>query len=311
VRELELIAAIRAALGARGGRVVRSSGDDAAVVRARPFAVSSIDTVVEGTHFRRSTHRPADIGWKALATALSDIAAMGADPGEAFVALVLPGDFEDVLELVASMEELAERTGTTIAGGDVASGPALTVTVAVTGWADSQEALVGRDGARPGDLVAVTGELGGSEVGRRHLEAGRRDGDLVGRHLRPQPRLAEGAALARAGVSAMIDLSDGLATDAGHVGAASGVQLVVRLERLPRPPGVTAEEAASGGDDYELLVTVPPERRTAAQEAARLTWIGEVVAASPAGTDTSSTGPGLVLLGADGARADLRGYEHA
>jgi len=311
VRELELIAAIRAALGARGGRVVRSSGDDAAVVRARPFAVSSIDTVVEGTHFRRSTHRPADIGWKALATALSDIAAMGADPGEAFVALVLPGDFEDVLELVASMEELAERTGTTIAGGDVASGPALTVTVAVTGWADSQEALVGRDGARPGDLVAVTGELGGSEVGRRHLEAGRRDGDLVGRHLRPQPRLAEGAALARAGVSAMIDLSDGLATDAGHVGAASGVQLVVRLERLPRPPGVTAEEAASGGDDYELLVTVPPERRTAAQEAARLTWIGEVVAAIPAGTDTSSTGPGLVLLGADGARADLRGYEHA
>ncbi|HZG49900.1 MAG TPA: thiamine-phosphate kinase [Thermoleophilaceae bacterium] len=311
MRELELIAAIRAALGARGGRVVRSSGDDAAVVRARPFAVSSIDTVVEGTHFRRSTHRPADIGWKALATALSDIAAMGADPGEAFVALVLPGDFEDVLELVASMEELAERTGTTIAGGDVASGPALTVTVAVTGWADSQEALVGRDGARPGDLVAVTGELGGSEVGRRHLEAGRRDGDLVGRHLRPQPRLAEGAALARAGVSAMIDLSDGLATDAGHVGAASGVQLVVRLERLPRPPGVTAEEAASGGDDYELLVTVPPERRTAAQEAARLTWIGEVVAAIPAGTDTSSTGPGLVLLGADGARADLRGYEHA
>jgi len=311
VRELELIAAIQAAIGARGGRVLRSSGDDAAVVRARPFAVSSIDTVVEGTHFRRSTHRPADIGWKALATALSDIAAMGADPGEAFVALVLPGDFEDVLELVASMEELAERTGTTIAGGDVASGPALTVTVAVTGWADSQEALVGRDGARPGDLVAVTGELGGSEVGRRHLEAGRRDGDLVGRHLRPQPRLAEGAALARAGVSAMIDLSDGLATDAGHVGAASGVQLVVRLERLPRPPGVTAEEAASGGDDYELLVTVPPERRTAAQEAARLTWIGEVVAAIPAGTDTSSTGPGLVLLGADGARADLRGYEHA
>ncbi len=307
MRELELIAAIRSCLGDRsGGRVVRWSGDDAAVVRARPFAVTSIDTVVDGTHFRRSTHSAADVGWKALATALSDLAAMGADPGEAYVSLVLPDDFDGALELACSMEELARETGTTIAGGDVARGPALTVSVAVTGWADSAEALVGRDGARPGDLVAVTGELGGAEAGRRQLEAGTREGAEVRRHLRPEPRIAEGVALARAGASAMIDLSDGLATDARHVAEASGVELRVRLEDVPRPSDVSPEDAVSGGDDYELLVTVPPELRAAADAGAGVTWIGE--AAAPAG---GSTGPGLVLLGADGAVADLRGYEHA
>ena len=307
MRELELIAAIRSGLGDRGGgRVVRASGDDAAVVRARPFAVTSIDTVVDGTHFRRSTHSATDIGWKALARALSDLAAMGADPGEAYVSLVLPDDFDDALELARSMEELARQTGTTIAGGDVAGGPTLAVTVAVTGWADSHEALVGRDGARPGDLVGVTGELGGSESGRRALEAGNREGPEVRRHLRPLPRLGEGAALARAGVTAMIDLSDGLATDAVHVAEASGAVLRVRLDDVPRPPDVSAEDAVTGGDDYELLVTVPPERRAAAEAAAGLSWIGEVAAPG-----AGSASAGLVLLGADGAIADLRGYEHA
>jgi thiamine-monophosphate kinase len=301
VRELDLIAAIRASLDRRSGRIVRAPGDDAAVVQARALAVTSIDTVVEGTHFRRSTHSAADVGWKALATALSDLAAMGAEPGEAYVSLVLPDDFEGSLELVGSMEELAEETGTTIAGGDVARGPVLAVTVAVTGWADAEEQLVGRDGARPGDLVGVTGELGGSEAGRRALEAGHVDPEAasVRRHLRPRPRLAEGAALARAGVSAMIDLSDGLATDARHVAEASAVELRVRLDAVPRPPGVTAEDAVSGGDDYELLVTVPPERRVAAEKAAALTWIGEV-----------SSGEGLVLLGPRGPVRGLSGYEH-
>jgi thiamine-monophosphate kinase len=300
VPELELIAAIETALADRSGRLVRWTGDDAAVTRARPYAVTSIDTLVDGVHFRRATHAPRDIGWKALATALSDLAAMGADAGEAYVSVVLPGDVDEPLELIGGMEELAADCGVTIAGGDVVQGPVLVLTVAVTGWADAADELVGRDGARPGDLVGVTGELGGSEAGRRLLEAGgEAQPELVARHLRPRPLLAAGRALAAAGATAMIDVSDGLATDAAHIAERSGVELRVRLEELPRPARVTAEQAATGGDDYELLVTVPPASRDAAAAAASLTWIGEV-----------SAGSGLVLLGPEGPVRGLRGYEH-
>jgi thiamine-monophosphate kinase len=300
--ERELIRAIQAALVQRDERIVRWSGDDAAVVRARPLAVTSIDTVVDGVHFSLATHSPADIGWKALATALSDLAAMGAQPGEAYVSLVLPPAFNAGLELVSGIDELAGRCGVTVAGGDVVSGPVLTLAISVTGWAEREEELVGRDGARPGDLIGVTGELGGSEAGRRLLARGVREpAEPVRRHLRPVPRIAEGRALAAAGASAMIDLSDGLATDAAHVAAASAVRLRVALARLPLAPGVGPEEAASGGDDYELLFTIAPERRDAAEDAAPVTWLGEVVA-----------GEGLLLVGRDGRPVDdLRGYEHA
>jgi thiamine-monophosphate kinase len=255
---------------------------------------------VDGVHFERTTHAPRDIGWKALATALSDLAAMGADVGEAYVSVVLPDDLEEPLEIVRGMEELATECGATIAGGDVVHGPVLVLTVAVTGWAEAADDLVGRDGARPGDLIGVTGELGGSEAGRRLLEAGGEDpAGLVARHLRPRPRLAEGRALAAAGARAMIDLSDGLATDAAHVAARSGVGLRVRLADVPRPTGVNPEEAVTGGDDYELLAAVPPARRDDAEAAAPLTWIGE-----------ASEGGGLVLLGPGGPVSGLRGYEH-
>ncbi|MGH2713751.1 MAG: AIR synthase related protein, partial [Thermoleophilaceae bacterium] len=124
--ERRLIEAIQAAIADRGSRLVRWSGDDAAVVRARPLAVTSIDTIVDGVHFSLATHAPADVGWKALATALSDVAAMGAEAGEAYVSLVLPAGFDGALDLVGGMEELAGRHGATIAGGDVVSGPVLT-----------------------------------------------------------------------------------------------------------------------------------------------------------------------------------------
>jgi thiamine-monophosphate kinase len=304
--------------------VLRSIGDDAAVVEARAVAVSSIDAVAEGVHFESSTHEPPDVGHKALATALSDLAAMGAEPGEALLALALPEGYGDdsALQLVEGARALARRTGTALVGGDVIAARALVVTVAVTGWADAPEELCGRDGARPGDLVGVTGELGAAGAGLLVLRGTRPDAPpakleaLTARHLRPEPRLAAGRALALAGASAMIDLSDGLATDARHVAEASGVRLKVQLELLPLAPGVAPVASAAGrdpvqlaataGDDYELLVCASPERRAALEDAAgaagtRISWLGEV-----------GSGSGLALVGRGGQLVEeLRGYEHA
>src|SRR5215217_7459497 len=245
--ELDLIRAFIAGLGERGGRVLRGPGDDAAVVRADGVQAVTTDTVVDGVHFKLATHTPADVGWKAMATALSDLAAMGAQAGEAYVALGLPRDFGDdaARELVQAMEELAALCDVTIAGGDVTASPTLFATVTATGWARSEDELVGRDGARPCDLVGVTGALGAAAAGLKLLEAGRTDDpdELIQRHRRPFPLLSAGAALAAAGVTAMIDVSDGIATDARHLADSSGVRVEIRLDRLPVASGVDAVTA--------------------------------------------------------------------
>ena len=291
--ERSLIDSIAAALPAGGSRVVRGVGDDAAVVRSGgALCVTSVDAMVEDVHFRLSgehSSSPREVGWRALAGALSDLAAMGARAGEAYIALGVSAAVGEkrALELVRGALEVAAETGTVLAGGDVVSAPVLTVCVTVVGWAEEEAELVGRDGARAGDLVGVTGLLGG-------------------RPRRPIPRLREGRALAQTGASAMIDISDGLAVDARHLGEGSGVRLEVELEKLPLDEGVPdCEQAATAGEDYELCVCVALADRARAEDAlravggAQITWIGRVLSGSPG-----------VSLRRGGREQLLRGFEH-
>jgi thiamine-monophosphate kinase len=300
--EFELLALLREGLPTAGPRLVLGSGDDAAITVPGGAVATSVDALVEGVHFRRETATLRQIGRKALSTALSDLAAMGAQAGEAYVVLGAPEGMSEaeLLELGEGMAAVAAETGTAIAGGDLTRAPALTLAVTVTGYAPRAEDFVTRGGARPGDVLVVTGELGGAAAGLLLLEDPSLAGDdaLRERQLDPTPLLAAGRALAAAGATAMIDVSDGLAGDANHVAVASGALLTIEAEDLPIAPGVAAlavaadrdalELTVSGGEDYELFAALPPDAVADARSALAalgtpLTVIGKVEPAGDAG----------------------------
>ena len=300
--EFDLIARLRERLPAPGPRLRLASGDDAAVVEPTGAAsATTIDAIVEGVHFRLPEFPAVAVGRKALGAALSDLAAMGAEPGEAYVFLGVPESIDDatMIEVADGLAEVAERERVTVAGGDVSGSRAMTLCVACVGYERPGIRLVTRGGARPGDVVALTGDLGAAAAGLALLEGDEGAGGgiepgvrerLIARQLDPRPRIAAGRALAANGATAMIDLSDGLGADAGHLAGSSGARLEIDLERVPVAKGVEAvagggeaalELALSGGEDFELLACLPGDRLEAAAEAVEeagqtLTAIGEV-----------------------------------
>jgi thiamine-monophosphate kinase len=313
--EFELIAAIRERIASAGAAdspgLVLGSGDDASITVSEGATAISVDALVEGVHFEIPPFTPADVGHKALAVALSDLAAMGARPGEAYVQLGVPeerGEAE-LLELADGVARVAVAHGVAVAGGDVTRAPVLLVAVTVVGGAGSADALVRRRGARPGDV------LGGAAAGLLLLADERLssavDDEVAAalrrRQLAPEPRFEAGRALAASGATAMIDISDGLGADAGHLASAGEIGLEIDLERLPVQAGVAEvaaaagrdplDLAAGGGEDYELLVTLPPEQAEAAAGGSTLTVIGEV-------TETGA----VTLNGPEGPR-DPAGYD--
>lgn len=278
---------------------------------------TSVDMAVEGVHFRLATAPPEAVGHKAMAAALSDLAAMGAMPGEAYVQLGLPADFgEDrVLALADGLAGVCREHGVAVLGGDISRAPLLVIAVTVVGHAPSPETLVRRDGAREGEEILVTGELGGAAAGlllleRPELRESLPDtvaDALIARQLRPVPRIAAGAALAAAGASAMIDVSDGLLADARHLARASGVGIELEAEALPVAEGVAEVAAAadvdpltlaaSGGEDYELLVCLPAG--VAVSVDAGLSRVGR-----------AASGAAASLRGRTGDSIDAGGFDH-
>lgn len=280
--EFDRIRAIAAVLGDAAAGL----GDDCATLADGWRA--STDLAVEGVHFRREWLAAEEIGWRAAMAALSDLAAAGASAEAILVALAVPAD-EPASTLTAVMRgigEAASAVGAKVVGGDLSSGSGMAITVTVLGKAAWP---IGRRGANPGDELWVTGTLGGARAAWRAWEAGQVPNPAARRRFaHPMARIAEGRLLAKGGATAMVDLSDGLGGDAGHLARASGVGLEIELRLVPIDGSVGGDqraiEAASGGEDYELLVALPVGAGAAiAQQLLKttgtmLTRIGQVVA---------------------------------
>jgi len=307
--ERGLIERVRRRLGTPPAGVLIGIGDDAALVAADGARLLlTTDTLVEDVHFRRATATFREIGAKALAVNLSDIAAMGGEPRFALLALALPPATRvaDVDDLYEGLAEMAGRHGVALVGGDTCADPdRMVLTVTLVGGVAGPP--LRRVGARPGDRILVTGALGAAAAGLAALERGRLPvppevtAPLHRAHRVPEPRVREGRLIRESGAAtAMIDLSDGLATDLAHIARESGVGAEVRLPALPLSEATRALAraldadpwawAVSGGEDYELLFTAAPDR--AAALAARVTEV----------TGTPATAIGEVRPAADGVR---------
>lgn len=321
--EFELIARIAERTAIARNDVVTGIGDDAAVLSVPPGQqlVVTTDTLIEGVHFPVGTD-PASIGWKALAVNLSDLAAMGASPAWASLALTLPEpDIVFVDAFLDGFVALAAQHRVALIGGDLTRGP-LSITLTVHGFVPEGQALL-RSGARAGDGVFVTGTLGDAAAGlqlltqRVNLDSGDAQAtqrqQLIERLDRPTPRIAAGQIL-RGLASACIDVSDGLLADLGHIATHSGVAIEVDAANLPASSALFDQvrgEARSalqlgGGDDYELAFTVPQQQvdavtRDLAKLGCGITRIGRVV-----------DGDGVTALAADGSRIEPRerGWDH-
>ena len=249
---------IRAILDRLGPRAA-PSGDDCAIVTVGGERIAvSTDLTVEGTHFRAGWLEPNEIGWRASAAALSDLAAVAADPIGVLASVAVPREWsaERVADLMDGVGAAAAAVGGVVLGGDLVRGERVVVDVTVIGRV---RAAVGRHGGRLDDGLWVTGTLGAPRAAIRAWEMGREPTARArARFAHPVPRIAEAAWLRDRGVSAMIDLSDGLAADAGHLAAASAVSCVIEGERVPVDAGAEQlEDAMVGGEEYELLAAMP------------------------------------------------------
>lgn len=288
---------------AEWGDSANGIGDDAAVVEAPPGEklVVTTDTSVDGVHFRREWLSRHEIGYRATAAALSDLAAMAARPLGLVVAITLPeADRDKLASLAKGIGEAARASRCPIVGGDLSAGTVLSLTITVFGSAPKP---LSRGAARVGDRVYVTGSLGGPAAAVRAWLSGKEPSAADrSRFARPAARIEAALALAERGASATIDISDGLMADLAHIAAASGVRIAIELERIPVVTGVTALEAAASGEEYELAVVAANMDVRSFTEAVgvQLTEIGRIVAGPP----------GVDLL-QGGRKTDVpSGYDH-
>lgn len=315
--EFGLIDRIKAHVAASPSVLLGIGDDAAALVPTQGFVtLITSDMLLEGVHFDLSFCDPRTLGRKSLSVNLSDVAAMGAHPRHFLLGVALPKDvpLEFMDGFMGGMLEQAERFGATLVGGDTCASKG-GVAISVTALGEQRPELVlKRSGARPGDLVCVTGTVGDAAAGLNRLMRGEREGFLVSRQLDPTPRVEAGIALAETGcVTAMIDVSDGVLQDLGHICEMSGVGARLELARLPLSDEYLSEcaedpfaLALSGGEDYELLFCIPEGRDAEAMEVCARAG----VPVSVIGTVTA--GSGIELAAPDGTpyRAPRRGFDH-